>query len=318
MQALVFEQSLRYVTNYPAPQYSTGEALIRVTLAGICNTDLEVTRGYADYRGILGHEFVGVVEDASDRSLVGQRVVGEINIACGACSYCLSEMPAHCANRNVLGIRAHAGAFADYLTLPERNLHVVPAPIRDNEAVFTEPLAAALQVVQQVHVHPQDRVAVLGDGKLGALVAQVLRLTGCDLLVIGRHAQKLAILDRLGIATMLAPAAADVRADIVVECTGQPEGLETARRLVHPRGTIVLKSTFHGMAPVALSPYVVDEITIVGSRCGPFAAALRLLQNRLVDVGPLLSAVYPLAAGVEAMARAATPGMMKVLLQPQS
>lgn len=318
MQALVFDQSLRFVRNHAAPQPGMGDALIRVTLAGICTTDIEITRGYADYHGILGHEFVGVVEDASTRGLVGQRVVGEINIACGSCSYCLSGMPAHCTQRRALGIRAHAGAFAGFVTLPERNLHVVPAAVRDDEAVFAEPLAAALQVAQQVHVHPQDSVVVLGDGKLGALAAQVLRLTGCDLVVVGRHAQKLALLDRMGIATMLAPAPDDVRADIVVECTGKAEGLETARRLVHPRGTIVLKSTFHDAAPVALSPFVVDEVTVVGSRCGPFAAALRLLRNRLVDVSPLLAAVYPLADGVEAMARAATPGTMKVLLQPQS
>lgn len=316
MRALVFDQSLRLDKEHPAPAQHTGEALIRVTLAGICNTDLEVTRGYTDYHGILGHEFVGVVEASPDARLVGRRVVGEINVACGVCSYCLAGLPTHCANRTVLGIRARPGAFADYLILPERNLHVVPAAIPDDEAVFTEPLAAALQILEQVHVHPADSVIVLGDGKLGSLVAQVLRLTGCDLVTVGRHSAKLATLEALGIRTLLAEDAGQRRADVVVECTGQPAGLEMARALVHPRGTIVLKSTFHGTPGIALSPYVVDEITIIGSRCGPFDAALRLLQNKLVHVRPLVSATYPLTEGIDAMARAAAPGVLKVLLKP--
>ncbi len=315
MHALVFDESL-HLADVPMPSPGNGEALVRVVLAGICNTDLETTRGYAGWRGVLGHEFVGVVEAAPSRRMVGQRVVGEINIACGACAYCHVGMPEHCTERTVLGIRAHAGAFAEFLTLPERNLHVVPPSVADDEAVFAEPLAAALQVLQQVHIRPNDRVIVLGDGKLGLLVAQVVRLTGCDLLVVGKHEDKLARLAVLDIATRTVGAPGLERADVVVECTGQPAGLEMARTLVHPRGTIALKSTFHGAALLALAPYVVDEVTVVGSRCGPFAPALRLLSRRLVHVRPLISVVYPLVQGVEAMRRAGEPGVLKVLLRP--
>jgi len=313
--ALAYDKALRIATQHPLPIVQNGDALIRVHLAGICNTDVEITRGYADFHGILGHEFVGVVEDAPDSKLIGRRVVGEINVACGVCTYCLAGLPTHCANRSVLGIHARDGAFAEYVVLPPRNLHVVPDSIPDDEAVFTEPLAAALQILEQVHIHPTDSVIVLGDGKLGSLVAQVVRLVGCDLVAVGKHEEKLAKLAALGIATAQADDVSGRRADIVIECTGQPSGLDLARALVHPRGVIVLKSTFHGTPPLALSPYVVDEVTIVGSRCGPFAAALRLLENRLVQVEPLISGVYPLAEGVQAMARATEPGILKILLQ---
>jgi len=316
MRALVYDGSLKLVENYPSPSTASGEALLRVLLAGICNTDLEVTRGYADFRGVLGHEFVAVVDDAVDRRLVGQRVVGEINVACGACSYCLAGMPTHCRQRTALGIHSRQGAFADYLTLPEFNLHPVPAGVSDEEAVFVEPLAAALQILEQVHVRPTDQVIVLGDGKLGQLAAQVLHLTGCDLLFAGRHQAKLDLAAERGIRTMLASDLSDQRADIVVECTGQASGLDLARTLVHPRGTIVLKSTFHGTPAMALTPYVVDEVTIVGSRCGPFAPALRLLQNKQVAVTGMITATYALQDGVQAMDRAAAPGVLKVLLRP--
>lgn len=316
MRALVYDGSLKLVERHPAPVAADGEALLRVRLAGICNTDLEVTRGYADYRGILGHEFVAVVEQAHDERLVGKRVVGEINITCGACRFCLAGMPTHCQRRTTLGIHARPGVFADYVTLPERNLHIVPDSLSDEQAVFVEPLAAALQILEQVHVRPTDRVIVLGDGKLGLLVAQALSLTGCDLLAVGRHPGKLALLAQRGINTALADQAVPQNADVVVECTGQAAGLEQARNLVRPRGAIVLKSTFHGRQDVALTPYVVDEVTIVGSRCGPFAAALRLLLAGRVDVLNMISATYPLSEGVQAMARAAKPGVLKVLLKP--
>lgn len=316
MRALVYDgEALRVRGDYPRPVPPPGEALVRVRLAGICNTDLEIVRGYMGFRGVLGHEFVGTVEEAEDRSLIGQRVVGEINAACGECPTCRAGRPTHCPNRTTLGIWGRNGAFAEYLTLPVRNLHVVPDTISDEEAVFTEPLAAALEILEQVHLRPTDRVVVLGDGKLGLLVAQALALTGCDLLTVGRHREKLAILARRGIPTALESEAEGLTADVVVECTGRPEGFAAARRILRPRGTLILKSTYHGQVEADLTGLVVDEITLVGSRCGPFPPALRLLQRGLVDVRALVSATYPLAQGVEAFARAAEPGVLKVLLR---
>lgn len=316
MQALVYDgEALQLREDYPRPVPPPGEALVRVRLAGICNTDLEIVRGYMGFRGVLGHEFVGTVEEAEDRSLIGQRVVGEINAYCGECPTCRAGRPTHCPHRTTLGIWERDGAFAEYLTLPVRNLHAVPDGISDEEAVFTEPLAAALEILEQVHLRPTDRVVVLGDGKLGLLVAQALALTGCDLLTVGRHREKLAILARRGIPTLLEAEAEGLAADVVVECTGRPEGFAAARRILRPRGTLVLKSTYYGYVEADLTGLVVDEITLVGSRCGPFPPALRLLQHGLVDVRSLISAVYPLARGVEAFTRAAEPGVLKVLLQ---
>ena len=316
MQALVYDgEALRLREDYPRPVPPPGEALVRVRLAGICNTDLEIVRGYMGFRGVLGHEFVGTVEEAEDRSLIGQRVVGEINAYCGECSTCRAGRPTHCPHRTTLGIWGRDGVFAEYLTLPVRNLHKVPDTISDEEAVFTEPLAAALEILEQVHLRPTDRVVVLGDGKLGLLVAQALALMGCDLLAVGRHREKLAILARRGIPTALESEAEGLAADVVVECTGRPEGFAAARRILRPRGTLVLKSTYHGRVEADLTGLVVDEITLVGSRCGPFPPALRMLQRGLVDVRSLISAVYPLAQGVEAFARAAEPGVLKVLLR---
>jgi threonine dehydrogenase-like Zn-dependent dehydrogenase len=316
VQALVYDgEVLQLREDYPRPVPPPGEALVRVRLAGICNTDLEIVRGYMGFRGVLGHEFVGTVEEAEDRSLIGQRVVGEINAYCGECPTCQAGRPTHCPNRTTLGIWGRDGAFAEYLTLPVRNLHKVPDTISDEEAVFTEPLAAALEILEQVHLRPTDRVVVLGDGKLGLLVAQALALTGCDLLTVGRHREKLAILARRGIPTLLEAEAEGLAADVVVECTGRPEGFAAARRILRPRGTLVLKSTYHGRVEADLTGLVVDEITLVGSRCGPFPPALRMLERGLVDVRSLISAVYPLAQGVEAFARAAEPGGLKVLLR---
>ncbi|HID86331.1 MAG TPA: alcohol dehydrogenase, partial [Anaerolineae bacterium] len=290
-------------------------ALVRVSLAGICNTDLEITRGYMGFRGVLGHEFVGVIEVCEEPALVGQRVVGEINAACGECPICRMGLPTHCPNRTVLGILGRDGAFAEALTLPIGNLHPVPDSITDEEAVFVEPLAAALEILEQVHVHPTDRVVVLGDGKLGLLVAQVLALTGCDLTAVGHHPEKLAILERRGVDARLSDEALDIKADIAVECTGHPSGFAAARAMVRPRGVIVVKSTFHGTLEMDLSGLVVDEVTVVGSRCGPFPPALRLLERKLVDVRSLISAVYPLDEGVDAFQRAEERGTLKVLLR---
>jgi len=328
VRALVYDgEALRLREDYPQPAPPPGEALVRVRLAGICNTDLEIVRGYVGFRGVLGHEFVGTVVECADpagdgargaaecRSLIGRRVVGEINAYCGECPTCRAGRPTHCPNRTTLGIWGRDGAFAEYLTLPIRNLHPVPDDVPDEAAVFTEPLAAALEILEQVHIRPTDRVIVLGDGKLGLLVAQVIALLGCDLVVVGRHPEKLAIPARRGIRTALASEIDGLVADVVVECTGRPEGFAAAKRLLRPRGTLVLKSTYHGQVEADLTSLVVDEVALVGSRCGPFPPALRLLQRGLVDVQPLISAVYPLAEGEEAFARAAEPGTLKVLLR---
>lgn len=313
MKALVFDGTLRFADDYPQPKPSPDEALVRVLLAGICNTDLEIIKGYMGFRGVLGHEFVGIVVEAPDAGIVGKRVVGEINAWCGDCPTCRAGRPTHCPHRTTLGIFGRDGAFAEYLTLPQRNLHLVPDNLSNEAAVFVEPLAAALEILEQVHIRPTDRVAVLGDGKLGLLVAQVLSLTGCALTVVGHHATKLAILARKGIPTTTQPP--DDRFDVVVECTGQAAGFDLARRLVRPRGTLVLKSTFAGTQETTLAPLVVDEITLLGSRCGPFAPALRLLAAGLIDPAPLISATYPLEEGLVAMERARQRGTLKVLLR---
>jgi len=316
MRALVFDGHLKFVHDYALPSPSPDEALIRVKLAGICNTDLEILRGYMNFHGVPGHEFVGIVEACADQSLVGQRVVGEINCYCGTCSTCLEGNPTHCPQRTTLGIAGRDGTMADYCVLPTRNLHAVPVGVTDEQAVFTEPLAAALEILEQVHVRPRQRVVVLGDGKLGLLVAQVMRLSGCDLIAVGRYADKLAILKRQGIATRLASEATDIKADVVIDCTGKPAGFASARAMLKPRGTLVLKSTFHGQNEVNMTSIVVDEVSIVGSRCGPFAPALRLLSMKLVEVEPLIAAVIPLDEALAAFELAQTPGTLKVLLRP--
>ena len=316
MRALVYDGQLRLVNGYPQPSPASGEVLLRVRLAGICNTDLEITRGYMGFRGVLGHEFVGVVERCADAALLGRRVVGEINCYCGTCPTCLAASPTHCPQRTTLGIWGRDGALADYCVLPVRNLHLVPDNVSDEQAVFTEPLAAALEILEQVHIQPTQRVVVLGDGKLGLLVAQVLRLSGCDLVTVGRYVDKLAILQRQGIASRLAAEGMDMKADVVVDCTGQAAGFAAARAMVKPRGTLVLKSTFQGQNEVNLTSIVVDEVCLVGSRCGPFAPALRLLAMRLVDVESLIAAIYPLDEALAAFDRGRTKGALKVLLRP--
>ncbi len=315
MRALYFDEELSYRPDAPDPAPPPGEALIRTRLAGICNTDLEIMRGYLGFTGVLGHEFVGDVARADDApELVGRRVVGEINAYCGVCPTCRRGDPTHCPNRTTLGIDRRDGTMADYFTLPLHLLYPVPPSIPDEWAVFTEPLAAACEIIEQVAIRPTDRVIVLGDGKLGLLVAQVLGLTGCDLLAVGRHPDKLAILERRGIRIQLAGDEIPPGADVVVEATGSAEGFAAARSLVRPRGTLVLKSTFHGDVSLDLSMVVVDEVTIVGSRCGPFPAALRLLEGRLVDVEPLIQGTYSLEDALVAFDRAAASGVLKVLI----
>ena len=295
-----------------------GEALIRVRAAGICNTDLEITKGYKGFAGVLGHEFVGEVLESQDRRWVGQRVCGEINVSCGACRMCAAGMPSHCERRTVIGIMGRHGAFAEYLTLPLVNLHPLPPQLSDEEAVSVEPLAAAFQILQQIHPDPRERVVVLGDGKLGILCAQVMALTGANLLVVGKHRQKLEILDRLGIATGQLADPLPQEVDIVVEATGSPGGLELALSMARPRGTVVLKSTTAAAPGLDLSPIVVKELTVVGSRCGPFPRAISALVHGEVDVRPLLSVRYPLEHAIQAMQRAEEPGTLKVLLHPMT
>jgi threonine dehydrogenase-like Zn-dependent dehydrogenase len=309
-------ETIRLRDDLPRPEPAAGEARVRVLVAGICNTDLELVRGYYPFTGIPGHEFVGRVEAATGAEhWVGRRVVGEINASCGTCAACRAGRATHCGRRTVLGIRGRDGAFTECLTLPLANLHEVPDNISDETAVFAEPLAAALEIQEQVAIGPRDRVVVVGDGKLGNLVAQTLALSGCALTVIGRHASKLALLADRGIATALAGDVPRGEADVVVECTGNPEGLALARVAARPRGTIVLKSTYQGSPTVDISRIVVDEITLVGSRCGPFAPALALLAGGRVNVGPLVHARFPLHEAVAAFAEAARPGVMKVLVE---
>ncbi len=315
MKGLWLENNqLQIRTDIPIPAPPPGEALVRLLRAGICNTDIELLRGYYPYTGILGHEFVGVVEQGP-KHLVNQRVVGEINAACRQCRFCRSGQATHCENRTVLGIVNRNGAFADYLCLPVENLYLVPDNVPTEVATFTEPLAAALEIQQQVQIRPDDRVLVIGDGKLGQLVAQTLALTGCELLVVGRHEDKLANLEARQIKTALAEAVRDKAFDISVECTGNPEGFAIARRALRPRGTLVLKSTYAGKLSLDASSLVVDEITLIGSRCGPFPAALQLLAAGQVDVQSLIQACYPLSEGLTAFEHAQSRGVLKVLLE---
>jgi threonine dehydrogenase-like Zn-dependent dehydrogenase len=315
MKTLWLENNqLNLNTDVPIPEPLPGEALVRVLRAGICNTDLELLRGYYPYTGVPGHEFVGIVERGAGH-LMGQRVVGEINAACGQCRFCRTGQPTHCENRTVLGIVNRNGAFAEYLTLPIENLHPVPDNVPTDVATFTEPIAAALEIQQQVKVSPAEQVLVVGDGKLGQLVAQTLALTGCDLWVVGRYAEKLANLEARGIRVGFADRVIDRAFDITVECTGNPEGFAIARRALRPRGTLVLKSTYAGQLTIDASSLVVDEITLIGSRCGPFIPALELLRTGQVDVLPLIHARYPLSEGLKAFDHAQRKGVMKVLLE---
>jgi threonine dehydrogenase-like Zn-dependent dehydrogenase len=312
MRALLFDGHISYRPEHPAPVALDGEVLVRVQRAGICETDLQLMKGYMGFHGILGHEFVGVAESGP---LAGRRVVGEINCACRHCGTCRAGLTTHCPSRTVLGILNHDGAFADTIAVPQANLHLVPDSIPTDIAVFTEPVAAAFQIPAQVPIRSTDRIVVLGDGRLGNLCAQVLATLSRNVLVVGKHPEKLALLTARGIATALLSDPLDPRsADIVVECTGSPTGLPAAMRLVRPRGTIVLKTTVAGEQTMAYAPFVIDEITLVGSRCGPFPQALAALERGDVDVPPLISERFDLSRGVEALERAAARGVLKVLL----
>ena len=298
VRALLIESPGRLaLRDVPVPAID-GDCLIRIVRAGICGTDLQMLEGYAGFRGVLGHEFVGVVESVgtdADASWIGKRVVGEINIGCGRCGFCVAGIKEHCESRSVVGIRDHSGAFAEYLALPATNLHEVSAAIDDDTAVFVEPIAAACRILEQLEIEPRARTTVLGDGRMGLLVAQVLKTVTADVTIVGRHDEKLRVAESLGIETVRSEnLSARARSDIVVDVTGRADGVRRAIELVKPRGTVILKSTFHGEAALATWPIVVDEVTLVGSRCGPFDRALDLLDRGVVDVKPLIACSVPL------------------------
>lgn len=317
MLALRVENKTLAVRDIEQP-HNRNEAVVRVLLSGICNTDLEIARGYAGFNGTIGHEFVGLVEASANRELIGRRVVGEINAGCGQCDLCRGEDPRHCASRTVLGIVGRDGAHAEFLQLPEVNLIPVPENIPDQQAVFTEPLAAACGVLERASIAQTDRVAVIGDGKLGLLCAQVVALTGATVVLVGKHPEKLQIVARRGVETSTPDEAGKRKRefDVVVEASGAAPGFKLALDLLRPKGRLVLKSTFHGSNEIDAARIVVDEISIIGSRCGRFQPALDLLQRSAVDVESLISEEYSLANSLNAMDRAKANGILKVLLRP--
>lgn len=313
MRALIYDGQLHLDESLPIPQLQGDQALLKIRRAGICNTDLELIAGMYGFSGILGHEFVAEVVQGPDHVL-GKRVVGEINVACTTCDFCERGIPSQCRNRTTVGIIQHPGAFADYLALTARNLHVVPDEVNDDSAVFVEPLAAALQITEAVHISPRYRVIIIGLGKLGMLAAQVLKLTGAEVFAVVRRQKQALLLKKWGIRPVALDDLESQRAQIVVDCTGNASGFADALRLVEPRGTIVLKSTYHGLPQADLTNAVVNEIRIIGSRCGPFDAALRVLKAGMVDVESLIEARYPFDQAIQALQRAAGKGTLKVLL----
>lgn len=318
MYALYLQNGqLQLREDYPQPKPQANEVLIRVRLAGICATDLELVKGYAGgFTGVLGHEFVGEVVAAPDAQWVGKRVVSSINIGCGTCAVCRRDGPEHCLQRIVPGIHHRDGVFADYVAMPLQNLHLVPDDVPDEAAVFTEPLAAAVRIREQVIVRPTANTAVIGPGRLGMLVGQVLALAGTESVMLGRRQASLDLPRQLGLQIGLSDDYEDNSFDLVVETTGNEAGFMQALRLIRPLGTLVLKSTFHGGSRIDLTKLVVSEITVVGSRCGPFSPALRLLSRQQVNVYALIDAEYQLSDGVAALAHATRPGVRKVLLRP--
>ncbi|MHC4880766.1 MAG: MDR/zinc-dependent alcohol dehydrogenase-like family protein [Planctomycetota bacterium] len=299
-------------TDYRVPEPPEGEVLVRVHRAGICETDLQLMQGYMGFRGVIGHEFVGIAESGP---LAGQRVVGEINCSCWNCETCRRGLPTHCPNRTVIGILGRDGAFAEYISVPQKNLHPVPDSLSTDEAIFVEPVAAAFQILRQQLVQKGQRVAVLGDGRLGNLCAQVLAWSGCNVLAVGKHASKLAVLSKLGIETVLLEEAKPQRnCDVVVDCTGSATGLPTALQYVRPWGTVILKTTVAGEQTLALAPVVIDEVRVIGSRCGPFPDAIAALDAGHVTVKPLISDRFPLDKAVDALQQTASQPVLKVLL----
>lgn len=318
MRAIVFDNGLKLEKNYAMPTPKKGEALIKVTTIGICNTDYEITKGYMGYKGILGHEFTGVVIEINDgdKSLLNKRVVGEINCGCGECEWCHQGLERHCPNRSTLGIWQREGCFAEYVCLPVKNLLEIPENVSDEEAVFVEPLAAALEILEQIHIPPYKKVAVLGDGKLGLMIALALNAAGLDIVLIGKHENKLEIAKKQGVKTkLLSDVEIKKEFDFVVEATGSISGFETSLALTKPRGTLVLKSTIAASKEFNFAPVVVDEITIVGSRCGQFAPALRLLESKRIDVNPLITDIFELDDSLDAFEKNKDKSSIKVIVR---
>ena len=315
MRAVVFDKQLRFEPDRRRPIAGEGECLVRVRLAGICATDLHITAGYMDFCGVLGHEAVGTVEEGPPR-WCGQRVVFEINCVCGRCDMCQRGLRNHCRDRTVLGIAGRDGCFADYVLVPEHNLHSVPEAVSDEEAVFVEPLAAAYQVLAQCPIDKRSKVSVVGPGRLGLLVAQVLAATGCKLTVVGRNREKLERCEKKGVQGIHVDDVSTPKdRDVVVDCTGSPEGLAVAMSLVRPRGTIVLKSTYAEAATPNLAPIVVDEVTLLGSRCGSFPEAIDALARQAVEVRSMISRTFPIEQAADAFAAASDPRNLKILLK---
>ena len=318
MRAVVFDNGLKLEKNNAKPSPQKGEALIKVNTIGICNTDYEITKGYMGYKGVLGHEFTGVVEEinADDNSLLNKRVVGEINCGCGECEWCNQGLERHCPNRSTLGIWQREGCFAEYVCLPVKNLLEIPENVSDEEAVFTEPLAAALEILEQIHIPPYKKIAVLGDGKLGLMIALALNAAGLDLILIGKHENKLEIAKKQGVKTkLLSDVEVKKEYDFVVEAPGSISGFETSLALTKPRGTLILKSTIAASKEFNFAPVVVDEITIVGSRCGQFAPALRLLESGRIDVKPLISDIFEFDESIAAFERNKEKSSIKVIVK---
>lgn len=313
MRALVYDGTLQLVLDTPTPLLNQDQALIKIRRAGICNTDLELIQGYMNFSGILGHEFVGEVVKG-EASWLGKRVVGEINVADSTCDLCQRGIPSQCRSRTTVGIAGHPGGFADMLALTTRNLHVVPDTVSDDAAVFVEPLAAALQILEAVHISPRDCVVVIGAGKLGMLAAQVVRLIGADVKVVVRREKQAKLLDQWHMDPVSVEDLSPHQAQVVIDCTGTSEGFASALNLVEPRGVIVLKSTYTGIPQADLTRIAVDEIRVIGSRCGPFDAALRLLEAGVIDVESLIEARYPFDEAIKAVQHAGQKGVLKVLL----
>ncbi|MBZ5601005.1 MAG: alcohol dehydrogenase catalytic domain-containing protein [Acidobacteriia bacterium] len=318
MLAVYLESGRVEVRKQPLPRIAEGFARIRMLAAGICSTDLELQRGYYGFSGTPGHEFVGEVVACEDKKWIGERVAGEINLACGHCDWCARGLGRHCPTRTVLGIVKHPGAFREFLTLPVRNLRRVPASIPLEHAVFIEPVAAACEILDQVRIAKRERVAVLGDGKLGLLIAQVLQAHGAEVHLFGRHREKLKIAQNAGICVEKVAKMPHSAYRFVVDATGSAEGLRSAVAMTEPRGTVIMKSTVHGLVPIDTAAVIVPEITLVGSRCGRFEPAVKLLASGKVRVGDLISEEFPLDRAPEAFARAATKGVLKILLRPPS
>lgn len=321
MKALVYDNELKLDKNYPMPEIKDNEVLIKTTMAGICNTDYEITQGYMGYKGVLGHEFVGVVEKVgknADKNLIGKRVVGEINCACEDCSWCHQNLQRHCFNRSTLGIWKKDGCFSEYFTLPQQNVFEISENVSDELATFTEPLAAAYEILEQVHIKPNQKVALLGDGKLGLCISLVFSAMNIDFVHIGKHSDKLQISKNNGVKTMLLNEIKEedkFSYDVVIEATGSTGGFETSVSLVKPRGILVLKSTIAAKEGLNLATIVVNEITVIGSRCGQFKPIIPLLENGKIDVTPLISGIYNVDDFVKAFEENSKKGTLKVLVK---